>query len=169
MKFLATLAHLVATASAVDLYLHTNNNCGDSSLRCNNMNPNTCCGTDASNSPYQSIAVRGVNSGWNLQGRGYDNGRCNRLQTISGNNGNDWICNRSNGFRYTGAGYNFVGRKRAEPKSKCQRPNALVLADGTEYDLTDLSDDDYDGIVELGLKATSPEDVPEELQAFQIN
>lgn len=146
MKFLAAFVSLVATASAVDLYLHTNNDCGDGSLRCNGWNPNTCCGVDANPSPYQSIAVRGIPSGWALQGRGYDGGRCNNLKTVSGNDGNDWICNRNNGFRYTGAGWNFASRKRAEPVAgpiKCQRPNAMVLADGTEYDLTTPNDDDF--------------------------
>jgi hypothetical protein len=154
MKYLVALVSLVATASAIDLYLERNNDCGGgSALRCNGINPDTCCGTDASNSPYQSIAVRGIPAGWNLQGRGYVGGRCNRLSTVSGNNGGDWICNRSNGFRYTGAGWNFVGGRlgrRAEPviggRSECQRPDALVLADGTEYDLTSLNDDDFESL-----------------------
>lgn len=155
MKFLAALVSLVATASAVDLYLERNNDCGGgNALRCNGINPNTCCGTNQSDSPYQSIAVRGIPEGWNLQGRGYAGGNCARLMTVSGNNGNRWICNRSNGFRYSGAGYNFVNLasrvKRDEPevvkKSECQRPNALVLADGSEYDLTSLTDDDFENL-----------------------
>ncbi|KAK4181124.1 hypothetical protein QBC36DRAFT_142478, partial [Triangularia setosa] len=105
---------LVASASAVDFYLYANNDCGGSNMRCNGFNPNTCCGTNQSNSPYQSIAVRGIQTGWSMYGRGYGDGNYARLQTVSSNNGNDWICNRSNGFRYTGAGYNLVGRKRAD-------------------------------------------------------
>ncbi|KAF5023279.1 hypothetical protein F66182_4660 [Fusarium sp. NRRL 66182] len=172
MKFLAalaSLASLVATVSAVDCYLHTNNNCGGASLRCNGINPNTCCGVDGS-SPYQSVAIRGIPLGWNLQLRGYANGRCSTLQTISGNNGNDWICNRSNGFRYTGCGYNFVGRKRDDPvsKSECTRPNVLELADGTEYDLTSLDQDDFYKLIELSANAKKPADVPEQLQALEI-
>ncbi|KAK4655979.1 hypothetical protein QC762_307225 [Podospora pseudocomata] len=150
MKFLATLLTLAASASAIDLYLHTDNNCGGSNaLRCNGINPNTCCGTNANGSPYQSVAVRGIQQGWNIQCRGYDNGQCNRLQTISGNNGGNFICNRSNGFRYSGVGYNFIGRKRAidSPlKPECQRPNALVLEDGSEFDLTGLSEEEFDAL-----------------------
>lgn len=151
MKFLASLACLVASVSAIDLYFHTNNDCGGSNgLVCSNMNPNTCCGT-SSTTQFQSVALRGIPSGWNLQLRGYTNGNCNQLQTISGNNGNNWICNRSNGFRYSGVGWNFIGKKRAEDsaaaaiesEADCQRPDILVLADGTEYDISGLSDDDF--------------------------
>ncbi|ETS88079.1 hypothetical protein PFICI_01907 [Pestalotiopsis fici W106-1] len=172
MKFLATLLSLAATASAIDLYLHTNNNCGDDSLRCNGLNPDTCCGFVTSSSPYQSIAVRGIPSGWNLQGRGYDGNNCNRLQTVSGNNGNDWICNRSNGFRYTGAGYNFVGRKRAEgaggAASNCQRPNALVLANGTEYDLTTLEDPEFEELIATGFDIEKSAETSQKLQPLRI-
>lgn len=143
MKYLTVLISLATAASAVDLYLHTNNDCGGSSLRCNGFNPNDCCGIESNDSPYQSIAVRGIPDGWALQGRGYDAGGCSRLQTVSGNNGNPWICNRSNGFRYTGAGYNFFSQKRAEPKSECQRPETLILSDGTEYDMAGLDDNDF--------------------------
>ncbi|KAF4986225.1 hypothetical protein FDECE_16060 [Fusarium decemcellulare] len=169
MKFLAAFVNLVATASAVDLYLHQNNNCGDSSLRCNGIDPDRCCGTSSNSSPYQSVAVRGIQGGWNVQCRGYDGGLCNRLQTVSGNNGNDWICNRSNGFRYTGVGYNFVGKKRAASETECQRPDALVLADGTEYDLTSLNDDDFDSLVKIGLKATGTADIPSKFESLLIN
>ncbi|KAL4724454.1 hypothetical protein ACLX1H_009070 [Fusarium chlamydosporum] len=53
----------------------------------------------------------------------------------------------------TGGSYWFVGRKRAEDESclaeqpaggKCEatvKPNTLGLADGTEYNIADLSDE----------------------------
>ncbi|KAK4198514.1 hypothetical protein QBC40DRAFT_256027 [Triangularia verruculosa] len=179
MKYTTALLALVASASAIDLYLHGNNDCGGSELRCNNRNPNTCCGTNAS-TPYRSVAVRGIPSGWSLQGRGYDQGNCNRLQTISGNNGNLWICNRSNNFFYTGVGYNFVSRKRngvdvpvgvvaKDVKEECQRPDALVLEDGTEYDLTSLNEENFDSLVTIGFNASSSADIPEHFQSLQIN
>ncbi|KAK4220775.1 hypothetical protein QBC38DRAFT_378342 [Podospora fimiseda] len=172
MKFFAVLTSLVATASAIDLYLHTDNNCGGSNaLRCNGINPNTCCGVGANGSPYQSVAARGIPTIWNVQLRGYRGGNCNILETISGNGGGTFICNRSNNFRYTGAGYNFVGRKRAADTAvgeECQRPNALVLADGSEYDLTDLSDEEFKTLTEAGLNATSVADLPHALQARQL-
>ncbi|KAK3996593.1 hypothetical protein QBC44DRAFT_304100 [Cladorrhinum sp. PSN332] len=165
------ITSLRSSSSAIDLYLHTNNDCGgDNALRCSNINPNVCCGVNANGSPYQSIAARGIPTFWNVQARGYDAGQYSRLQTISGNNGDNWICNRSNGFRYTGAGYNFVGRKRVDPAigAECQRPNALVLADGTEYDLASLSDGDFGSFVALGINATGPADVPQQLQPLRI-
>ncbi|RYP11829.1 hypothetical protein DL767_011444 [Monosporascus sp. MG133] len=67
MKYLAAILSLVATASAIDLYLHTNNDCGGgNTLRCNGINPNVCCGTDANDSPFQSAAVRGIPNNWNI-------------------------------------------------------------------------------------------------------
>ncbi|RYP21727.1 hypothetical protein DL765_002083 [Monosporascus sp. GIB2] len=82
-KYLAAIVSLVGTASAIDLFLRTNNDRGGgNALRCNGINPNICCGADASNSPFQSVAVRGIPGGRNLQCRSYDGGRYKRPQTI---------------------------------------------------------------------------------------
>ncbi|KAI0469795.1 hypothetical protein GGR56DRAFT_668436 [Xylariaceae sp. FL0804] len=174
MQLLGSLASLFTTVSALDIYLHQNNNCGDSSLRCNEASPGYCCGTSSNVSPYESVTLRGIESGWNLQLTGYDGGVCTNVQTTSGNNGNPWICNRSNGFKYTGAQYAFVGSTKrgaaaTGSNSACRRPNALVLADGTEYDLSGLDDDDFENLVTLSLNATSHADVPQQLQSLIIN
>ncbi|KAJ4253925.1 hypothetical protein NW762_010323 [Fusarium torreyae] len=173
MKFLTAISPFIVTVSGLieDLYLHTNNDCGGSSLVCSKFPPNTCCGTSTNNSPYQSVALRGSNiQNLKLQLRGYDGGNCKTLKTISGNNGNPWICNRSNGFRYTGCGYNPVSRKRAasELNTECQRPDALVLPDGTKYDLTGLNDDDFASIVNISVEATKPADIPQRFQTLEI-
>ncbi|KAF4956143.1 hypothetical protein FSARC_11673 [Fusarium sarcochroum] len=172
MRFdLVALASFFATASAVDIYFHGNNNCGGSTTSCPSANPNWCCGGNTA-SNFQSVAVRGVSKGWDMQLRGYSGGNCKKLMTVSKNNGHDWICNRSNGFKYTGAGYNFVGKKRAESGSgsgtECQRPDILTLVDGTEYDLSSLNDDDYENLVAIGFNATEHAEIPEEYQSLQI-
>ncbi|KAG8162009.1 hypothetical protein KVR01_007774 [Diaporthe batatas] len=169
MKFSIAISSLVAAVSAVDLYFHSNNDCGGSGVICRDANPNWCCSGTG-----RSVAVRGIPSGWALQCRGYSGAGCSTLMTISGNNGNPWICNRSNGFQYTGVGYNFVGRKRDESDpeyddSNCQRADVLVLADGTEYDLAGLEEDVYQQFVEIGLNATGPADLPGDLQTLLIS
>ncbi|KAK0674516.1 hypothetical protein QBC41DRAFT_341963 [Cercophora samala] len=155
MKFLATLLTLAATASAVDLYLHVDNDCGSSGFRCTSIGPNSCCGTISNNSPYQSVSVRDIQQLWNIQCLGYDGGMCNRRRTISDYTGGDFICNRSNGFRYTGVEYRSLGWERAtgssasalkEEEEECQRPDALVLGDGSEFDLAGLSDEEFDAL-----------------------
>ncbi|RYP68788.1 hypothetical protein DL769_005431 [Monosporascus sp. CRB-8-3] len=138
MKYLTTLVSLVATVSAIDLYLHTNNDCGGGNLRCNGINPNTCCGTDESNSAYQSIARRGILSGWNIQGRGYDGGRCNRLQTIRA--------------------ITVTTEFATAPTDSATPAPATTLSAGDGLSL-----------VAIGLNATGPADIPQQLQPFQIN
>ncbi|KAK4223605.1 hypothetical protein QBC38DRAFT_459186 [Podospora fimiseda] len=171
MKFFAVLTSLVASASAIDVYLHTDNDCGSSWFRCNSINPNICCGVTPTFTNYGSVAARGIPTFWNVQLRGYRNGVCNSLQTIDPNWGSSFICSRANGyFTYTGVGYNFYGRKRAEsePAEECQRPNALGLPDGTEYDLTGLSDDELNALATSATNATTIADLPHSLQARQI-
>lgn len=74
--------------------------------------------------------------------RGYIGGNCANLVLVEGNNGRDGFCFEGG---YSGIGYNFVGRKRAESEdnSECERPDALGLPDGTEYDLTGLDEEEY--------------------------
>lgn len=147
MKFLIALLTLAASTSAVDLALHANNDCGGTTHACTNMNPNTCCGLDLGDRTWRSVSVKAIPTDWNVQCRGYTNGRCNSLQDIRGNNGGVWICNRSeNRFSYTGVGYNFAGKKRdvtAVKEPECTRPDKMTLADGAVYDLTDLDDEKY--------------------------
>lgn len=145
MKYLPTFVSLVATASAVDLYYHGTTNCdtGVAWVRCSNINPDTCCAYNAGIEYLGSIAIRGIVQGWNIQLRGYTGGgNCAGLSTITGNGGASHICKRG---VYTGQGYNFVGKKRAEPagNSECQRPDTLGLPDGTEFDLAGLEDEDF--------------------------
>lgn len=143
MKFLSTLLSLFATASAIDLYMHGTSDCSGGSIVFTNKNPDICFGDW--NAASRTIALRAIPRGWNVELRGYSGGFCNTLRTVKGNNGGNWICDGDNGVRFSGVGYNFVGKKRAEPEpepsvgSECERPDALLLADGTKYDLSSLS------------------------------
>jgi hypothetical protein len=152
MKFLPTLAgFFIATVSAVDLYYHGHNACStrDPWVRCSNFNPDTCCRYDNGPTYQGSIAVRGIVQGWHIQLRAYTGGACQNLESITGNGNAQHICKSG---LYSGQGYNFVGKKRAEPdagtaatgsSSECQRPDTLGLPDGTEFNLVGLDDEDY--------------------------
>jgi hypothetical protein len=143
MKFFATLLTLVAVASAIDLYGHSDTNCGGNYGVCSNMEPNRCCGASGG-----SVAARGIPIGWRVEVRSYTGGACTNLAQIIGNGASQsFVCVRG-GF-FTGVGYNFYGRKRddgAVDQSECAKPDTLVLTDGTQYDLTGLADEEFDAV-----------------------
>jgi len=151
MKLLVALAPFISAAAAVDGYLHTTPDCVirtgpgwfGSYLRCNNMLPSTCCGIDSIDSPYQSLAVRSIMDGYSVRAYGYIGGNCTTLRGFGGNNWNSQLCIPYSGFNFTGLNLNNGNRKRVSGKVGCHRPDALVLPDGTEFDLSGLGDDDF--------------------------
>ncbi|KAF4342395.1 transcription factor [Fusarium beomiforme] len=181
MKHLAALTPFISAVAAIDGFLHTTPDCSinggsvGSVLRCNNLRPDTCCGIDTIDSPFRSVAIRGIQDGYRVQLLGYDGGNCTNRQYKSENRGSSLICIPYIDLQYTGCGYSFWSPVRAisEGKAGCQRPNALVLRDGTEYDLSNLSDDDFKIItlpssVDVSVKATKPADIPGRLKALDI-
>ncbi|KLU91116.1 hypothetical protein MAPG_09639 [Magnaporthiopsis poae ATCC 64411] len=59
-------------------------------------------------------------------------------------------------------------RGRCTGSAECVRPDTLLLADGTAYDLKGLSDVDFEHLTAAALGATGAADVPSELQALQV-
>jgi hypothetical protein len=153
MKHAAALTTFISVVAAIDGYLYITPDCTitgpgggfGSYLRCNNLRPNTCCGIDTVGSSFQSVAIRGIQDGYGVQLIGYDGGNCTTRRAGKRNQGSSLICIPFLGLQYTGCDYNYGPLKRATPegKSGCQRPNALVLSDGTEYDLSGLGEGDF--------------------------
>jgi hypothetical protein len=163
------LTPFISAAAAVDGYLHTTPDCSlrsgpgwfGSYLRCNNMLPRTCCGIDTIDSPYQSLAIRSIMDGYSVRAYGYIGGNCTTLRGFGGNNWNSQLCIPYSGFNFTGLNLNNGNRKRVSGKVGCQRPDALVLPDGTEYDLSGLGDDEFKNIVDISVKSSPSADIPE--------
>ncbi|KAF5013634.1 hypothetical protein FDECE_361 [Fusarium decemcellulare] len=166
MKLSGAFLNLVAVASAIDLYAHSNGDCTGNAGVCSNMNPNVCCGGPGGGA---SVAARGIPIGWLVELRAYNGGDCNNLASVRGSGGGQTFLCIGGGF-FTGIGYNFYGRKRDEPgnKSGCHRPDTLVLSDGSKYDLSGLEDPEFEALYPLGLDAVSPKDLPQELKSLQI-
>ncbi|RGP78986.1 transcription factor [Fusarium longipes] len=156
MKHFAALTTFVSVVTAIDGHLYITPDCTmtapgggfGSYLRCNNLQPNTCCGIDIVDSPFQSVAVRGIRDGFAVQLVGYDGGNCTTRRAVKRNQGSSLICIPFLGLQYTGCNYSngpFGPFKRATPEGKagCQRPDALVLSDGTEYALSGLGEEDF--------------------------
>ncbi|KAM7198763.1 hypothetical protein V8F20_006078 [Naviculisporaceae sp. PSN 640] len=164
MKSFATILSLVASASAIDLYAYSNYGCSGNWARCTNLNPNVCCQASGS-----SVSALGIPIGWHITLIGSTGGGCNTWGASNTNNGQSNVC--VNGGYYTGEWYRFNGRKRAEDSavgSDCQKPDILGLADGSEFDLSTLAEDELDALLELGLNATTIADVPAEIKSLQI-
>jgi hypothetical protein len=141
MKFLALL-NLVAVASAIDLYAHGATNCQGGAGVCSNINPGVCCVGSGG-----SVAARGIPLGWRIQLRAYTGGGCTNLdRRVDSGGAVNWLCIQG-GF-FTGQSYIFNGRKRDEDvqydESECQKPDKLALPDGSLYDLTGLTDEEFD-------------------------
>jgi hypothetical protein len=118
---------------------------------CSGINPNTCCRRREGG--MGSVALRGIPIGWLVELRAYSGGSCNNLDQVVGNGGGaSFVCSRGGSF--TGAGYNFYGKKRDEAaaaaaavdQSECQRPDTLVLPDGSRHDVTGLNEDEYEAL-----------------------
>ncbi|KAG8357750.1 hypothetical protein FVEN_g4415 [Fusarium venenatum] len=154
MKHLAALAPFVSVAAAIDAFLYTTPDCKGPSgigggfgsyLRCLNLRANTCCGINTTDSPFQSIGIQDIRDGFAVNVTGYGGGNC--TERVAGQFGgvHSRICIPDFGVRYTGCNWNSGFSKRESSKGKlgCQRPDVLVLPDGTEYELSRLSDDSF--------------------------
>ncbi|KAH7309217.1 hypothetical protein B0I35DRAFT_515522 [Stachybotrys elegans] len=168
MKFSAAFLSLASMASAIDLWSYSNRDCGGNAGVCRSINPNICCSTGGSSGLGSSASAHGIPIGWLIELRAFTGGDCTNLAATAGSGGGQTsICIRG-GF-FTGMSYNFYGRKRGETvESDCQRPDTLVLTDGSEYDISGLDDETFSVLYPLGLNATGPEDVPQELKSLQI-
>jgi hypothetical protein len=126
----------------------------------------TCCSTSERG---QSASFRAIPD-WYVETRSYREPGCDeRWRSYANWNGKrdgSYFCNSLG--NYHSVGYGILGRKREEggvAPSECEKPNAMGLEDGTQYNLTAM-DDTLVGEL-LGYKeAKGAADIPELFQEF---
>ncbi|CCF32666.1 hypothetical protein CH063_05006 [Colletotrichum higginsianum] len=172
---------LAATASAIDVRGHYGGTCDGAYVGCANINPNVCCVISGSaSSGRTSVSVAAIPGDWRIRTQAYTGGGCSSLAGQLDSNGNTFVClsYSSRGDR-TGGQYWFVGRKRADDNScpaeqpgggKCEavaKPDTLGLADGTEYNITGLSDEKLQELEKIATTGAGADAVPAEFQTLR--
>ncbi|KAH7386554.1 hypothetical protein BKA64DRAFT_646101 [Cadophora sp. MPI-SDFR-AT-0126] len=152
-RVLAVLSLAVASVSAIDLRFFNQNNCARNYwVACNNANPGFCCFT-TDDAYGVSAGLFAIPTSWNLVCQWWDQTGCSSgpLKATTLNYGRDWVCRGApvsgqQGW-VRGLSYYFNGRKREVVETRgtegCQRANTLHLDDGSEYDLSNLSNATY--------------------------
>ncbi|KAH7376611.1 hypothetical protein B0T11DRAFT_294087 [Plectosphaerella cucumerina] len=155
MLFLPAFLTLLGSVSAVDIWLNfqTTNCRGSGSVLCPGLEPNTCCSVPGrTGNPYTSVTVMHIPSVWNLDCRGHAGNYCGPIRELQTSNGRNTVCLGRGPFG--GGGYGFWnGRVAATAESaaegNCTRPSIVSLGDGTQYDVADLNDDDFNEMILL--------------------
>lgn len=160
MQYRIALLSLATSASAIDGYFFNSNSCGGSSVVCSNMNPNSCCNAP-SGWNANTVGYYGIPGDWRIQGNGYSSGGCIGLASVASSGGSSNICLGPVGRYLRSSDYYFVSKKRAAAADSCatdgsavgqgcqdpRTPDILILADGAQFDITDLKDDLLDNLV----------------------
>ncbi|KAI8296446.1 hypothetical protein K4K56_003652 [Colletotrichum sp. SAR 10_98] len=127
-----------ASVSAINIHLHVGGGRGGNTVVCTNINPNTCCGLSGGDS-FPTAGFRGIPTNWNLECMGHSGDNCNNLREVQPARDTNFVC------LYSGGGYGFAARKRAEDSSSSTggcanqvKPDTLLLEDGGKYDIAGL-------------------------------
>lgn len=164
MQYSTILLALATAASALDIRLFGNNQCGGAYSACVNMNPTTCC-SHHNSARHPGIAFAAIPTNWNLQLRGWTNGGCGALAVSANTVGNPHYCLKDPSpvlnTAFSGGGYKFNSRKRADPSteqcdinaaSACESvtaPSIFVLEDETTYAIADMPEPLLNELVRL--------------------
>ncbi|KAH7020846.1 uncharacterized protein B0I36DRAFT_353587 [Microdochium trichocladiopsis] len=148
MHFTYILLGLTASASALHLQMHIPSGCGGDYAICRNLPSNTCC-RGSSGNIFRSLAFVDINR-YGTELRGYEGGFCTTRVQTERSNGRTRVCLQAGSF--SGGGFGWLSRKRSDggadeqgaSQEDCQVPDAFVLEDGTEFDLTGLDVATYD-------------------------
>jgi hypothetical protein len=90
MQFSAVLLGFAAAATAVDVRLYDNANCGGGFVEWKNVNPNVCCGWN--NDAHSSAEWRAIPFDWHLNVGAYRNNDCNSLVASRDTNDQSAVC-----------------------------------------------------------------------------
>lgn len=155
-RILAVLSLAAVSVSAIDLRFFNQNNCARNYwVACNNANPGYCCYN--SDEDYTiSAGLFAIPTEWSIVSQWWAQTGCSSgpLKATTLNYKKDHVCwgasvSEQRGWVH-GLSYYFNGGKRevkARPTEGCQRANTLHLDDGSEYDLTNLSNATYSEVV----------------------
>ncbi|KAL8386364.1 hypothetical protein RB599_007980 [Gaeumannomyces hyphopodioides] len=181
MHFSTILLSLAATASAIDIRAHGDASCRGGFRSCTNINPSVCCSFSGSaSSGLLSISIAAIPTDWRITGEAYTGGGCTHTGGQWNSNGTPDICMpfSSRGDR-TGGRYWFRNRKRADDRScpaeqpgvgKCEaavKPDTLVLADGTKYNISGLADDKVEEMSKIADSGAGADAMPAEFQVLR--
>ncbi|KAI1854676.1 hypothetical protein JX265_002316 [Neoarthrinium moseri] len=140
MLYPQILLGLAATASAIDAYFHLGGDCDGPATLCKDLNPGVCCTSSGSN----TVGYRGIPTDWRLSMTAYFGGGCSIVAYTNPAVNTNYVCIRpfSGDPPFTGTRYFFDSKKRAEdePCTSTQKPDELILADGTRYNIAGLED-----------------------------
>lgn len=149
------LALGAGVASAVDVRLYYSNNCSGNYLVCTNLGANSCC-TGTSVSLYW-VLNRSVDA------RGYAGGNCGELRSTRRTSTS--FCMPGTGVVYTGSRWVVPSTLRVRADDVCaaagkcdssQKPDTLVLADGSKFKVSDLDDAKLEQLVRSKLLPPVP-------------
>ncbi|KXJ86005.1 hypothetical protein Micbo1qcDRAFT_219857 [Microdochium bolleyi] len=144
------LACFAACVAAIDIRLYRGGGCGGDALNCANVSPGTCC-TAVPQDPNFSVGMHAIPTEWNIVGLGLWQERC--TGSVAGQDysrGRRDICLGEQ--KYRSATYGFASKKRDESEGSssstvCQTPTQIIFEDGTLFDLSELSEDQYAEVV----------------------
>ncbi|KAM7200865.1 hypothetical protein V8F20_005107 [Naviculisporaceae sp. PSN 640] len=166
---------LVASVSAIDAYYHVGENCDGPSVVCSNLNPGVCC-TDG-RTRADSIGYRGIPTNWVIAAKSYGGSACDSspaAREVSQNT--NFLCLRTRFGNTVGATrYDFGanskrrddfsvsdnaclpggGDAETEACTSSQKPDQLVLEDGTKFDIAGLEDNVVDQMIKLAREGTA--------------
>jgi hypothetical protein len=137
------------TAAALHIEFHSTRFCNSTVLRCVDWPRDTCCDPRASR---QSLGFINLDRSRDWELRGYDRGGCSHRSATNASLGRGSVCLDRNP-PYTGAGWgNFNLNREAQDGAslpvdlpvECGRPQEMEFIDGTRFNLTSLTDADYD-------------------------
>lgn len=158
MRYSIILA-LAAAASAIDIEWFGEKHCRNGyGLRCQNVEPNSCCGGQRSGG-WAAVQFASIPRSWDVVSDAYAAEGCKELINEFRSNGEVFVCH-GNALNYRSAKYHFFGKKRGAPvdalgasngDEECAKPNELFLADSTTYNITGLTDDQVDELVRTNM------------------
>lgn len=158
------LLGLVASVSAIDAYYHVGTNCDGPAVVCSNLNPGVCC-TDG-RTRANTIGYRGIPTDWVIAAKAYGGSDCSgspQGREVSQNT--NFICLRARFGGTLGATrYDFGANSKrrddfrpsdnaclpdgpdanSEACTSSQKPDQLILENGTKFDIGGLEDDVVD-------------------------
>ncbi|KAH7026656.1 uncharacterized protein B0I36DRAFT_352490 [Microdochium trichocladiopsis] len=151
----AILACLAATASAVELrfYVDGRQGCQGSYTFCPNLPTGQCCTTPNVQDVNTALGWYRLRPSTGIRGVGYFQERCGGDEAGSGtSNGQSSMCYPTPQYRSGKFSTLSGARETTEDavheeqgiEGSCRKPGGIVYEDGTEFDLTGLSDEQND-------------------------
>lgn len=186
MKLITLLLILAPICLAIDTILYTNysSTCNGQAVICDNLRPNVrtpllpsfpsnmiqqCCSARL-DPPSQSVLFRYLPPEWNIEVRTYSASQCieNSLTNVKNMYGRDGPNKCVGGMRYQSAGYGFIdGKNESGEARECVQPNALLLVDGTKYNLAAMGETNAAQLLGMGSEIQK-KDVPEPFKQYEI-